>query len=152
MKNKKIVLTIVIVLLIIGGLLIFRDISSPNLSMMKSENTTEKEEGRVVVILNELNSSGEAGKAIIEENNDTVTITILLTGYKDDPQPSHLHLGNCDDLGAIKYPLSNSINGNSVTLVNTTLAELKASQPLSINIHESASQAVNFVACGDLNL
>jgi hypothetical protein len=151
MKNNKIIV-LIIILLIMGGLIIFRDNLSSNLTQMRTNIRPENDEGQVVITLNELNNSGEAGQAIIKENNNSVTVTISLTGYKDEPQPSHLHLGSCDDLGAIKYPLTNSINGNSVTLINTTLAELKVAQPLAINIHESASQAVNFVACGDLDL
>ncbi|TSC65519.1 MAG: hypothetical protein CEO21_394, partial [Microgenomates group bacterium Gr01-1014_80] len=51
-------------------------------------------------------------------------------------------LGRCPDVGEIKYPLTNLMNGKSETTLNTTIDMLKEQLPLSLN--------VNDVACGTL--
>ena len=88
------------------------------------------------------------------------------------PHPAHIHSGTCAQLGDVVYPLSDvggpmmNESGTpeasqsagasdaipvevSITKVQTTLAEL-TSKPYAINVHESAANIGNYIACGDI--
>jgi plastocyanin len=82
----------------------------------------------------------------------------------DAPHPAHIHSGTCDDLGDIVAPLSDVTEQTagesfgaetailvkeSETTVELTLGEILAA-PHAINIHESAEQIQNYIACGDI--
>ncbi len=106
-----------------------------------------------VVNLEAQNNSYESGTATLTEVNGKVVVTVALTGFtKGVTQPAHIHIGSCPNPGAIKYPLSSVINGQSVTTINTTLADLKAMGPLALNVHKSVSQSSVYYSCGDLKL
>jgi len=75
--------------------------------------------------------------------------------------PSHIHVGTCDQLDPNPaYPLSDVAAvsadatrgdvevGNST--VDVTLDELLAS-PYAINVHESAENVANYIACGNIS-
>lgn len=85
--------------------------------------------------------------------------------------PAHIHDGSCATLGAVKYPLADvalapvaDANATpisqpammhadeiltSVTTVDVALSDLLAGT-YAINIHESAQNIQNYVACGDI--
>ena len=76
------------------------------------------------------------------------------------PHPSHIHEGTCDNLNPQPaYPLTDVASvapdapsgavevGN--TTVDVTLDELLAA-PYAINVHESAENAANYIACGNI--
>ena len=90
----------------------------------------------------------------------------------EESHPAHIHSGTCGDgLGDVVYPLSNVsesvlVNGTpaagaaagatdaipvaiSGTTIQTTLADLVA-EPYAINIHESAENIGNYIACGNI--
>lgn len=90
----------------------------------------------------------------------------------EESHPAHIHSGTCGDgLGDVVFPLSNVseailVNGTplagatggatdaipvavSGTTVQSTLADLMAS-PYAINIHESAENIGNYIACGNI--
>lgn len=101
--------------------------------------------------LNEQNESGEKGTATLVEENGKVVVTVSLEGYPDEtPQPAHIHVGSCPDVGEVKYPLTNVVNGQSVTTLNITLAEVESELPLGLNVHKSPAEAGIYTACGDL--
>lgn len=91
---------------------------------------------------------------------------------EEESHPAHIHSGTCGDgLGDVVYPLSNVsetalVNGTPIagatggatdaipvaisgTTVPSTLADLLAS-PYAINIHESAENIGNYIACGNI--
>jgi plastocyanin len=91
---------------------------------------------------------------------------------EEESHPAHFHSGTCGDgLGDVVYPLSNVseaaiVNGTPIagatggatdaipvaisgTTVPSTLADLLAS-PYAINIHESAENIGNYIACGNI--
>lgn len=98
------------------------------------------------------NKSGEAGTAVLKEENGVTTVTLDLTGFTADvSQPAHIHVGGCPGVGAVKYPLTNVINGKSVTVLSLTLDQLKQSLPLAINVHKSAKDIAIYTSCGELS-
>ena len=105
------------------------------------------------VALSALNQSGENGTATLQEVNGKVVVTLNATGeLAGASEPAHIHTGSCPNPGAVKYPLTNVVNGTSVTTLDVTLAQLKAMEPLAINVHKSVSQINWYVSCGDLKL
>jgi len=87
--------------------------------------------------------------------------------------PAHIHSGTCDELGDVLYPLSNvgpgsNTNGTadamgdavgsdediypidiSVTTVDAKLSDI-ANGDTAINVHESADEIANYIACGNI--
>lgn len=95
-------------------------------------------------------------------------------------RPVHIHAGTCDDLGDVVYPLSDlqsaasvpdpdatpeldlgatpdaaaaigltGLAAQSATEVDVSLEDLLA-EPHAINVHESAENIQNYIACGDI--
>ena len=108
--------------------------------------------GKMMVTLAAENTSGESGTATLEESNGKTTVTVALTGYPTDgtSQPAHIHVGVCPGVGAVKYPLTNVVNGASVTVLSVTLDQLKKDLPLAINVHKSKTDIATYVSCGEL--
>ena len=92
------------------------------------------------------------------------------TAQQMEPHPAHIHSGSCAQLGDVVYPLDNVGGGTmmgtpvtgqqmgatdaipvetSVTTVQTTLQELTGAA-YAINVHESAQNIGNYIACGDI--
>lgn len=106
--------------------------------------------GEMTVTLQELNNSGQSGRAKLREEDGQVVITLDLSKPSQVEQPAHIHVGSCPEPGAIRYPLSNVVNGKSETTISTTLEQLKAQGELAINVHESPEKLETYTACGDL--
>lgn len=97
------------------------------------------------------NNSKETGTATLREVNGKVVVTLNVTGEpKGAVQPAHIHLGACPNPGAIKYPLTNVVDGKSETALNVTMDKLRGELPLAVNVHKSASQSKVYVSCGNL--
>jgi len=111
------------------------------------------EENSVVVVLNELNDSGESGTATLVEKDGKVEVTVDMLGAPAGVvQPSHIHTGDCANTGAVVYPLEFPTDGQAVTTLPVGFDELKAQQPLLINVHKSTTLASVYVSCGELEL
>src|SRR3989344_2513880 len=111
----------------------------------------ENETNELTINLSEQNNSSETGTATLVEENGQVVVTLNLTGFAENvSQPAHIHLGVCPDVGAVKYPLTNVLDGESVTTLDVTLAQLENELPLGININKSAEEASVYVSCGDV--
>ncbi len=107
----------------------------------------------VAVKLDTQNKSGESGTATLQEVDGKVVVTLSLTGFASGTtQPAHIHIGSCPNVGAVKFPLTSVVNGQSVTTINTTLANLKALAPIAINVHKSVAQSNIYYSCGDISL
>lgn len=102
------------------------------------------------------NNSGLSGTASLEEEDGKVRVKLVtrivggLLGAILPPQPAHIHLGACPSVGAVKYPLNPVVDGKSETVINASMADLKASLPLAINIHKSAAEVSLYIACTDI--
>lgn len=92
----------------------------------------------------------QSGGASLVAENGKVRVTVLVNSVADlkNPQPAHIHVGGCPGSGAIVYPLNDIVNGQSVTVLNTTLAQIRRQLPLAINIHKSSAQPDVYTACG----
>ncbi len=103
------------------------------------------------MMLDAQNGSGESGTVTFNEANGKTTVVInVKNAPKGVSQPAHIHLGMCPNPGAIKYPLNSVINGQSTTILDATLTDLKAQEPLAINVHKSATQSKVYTSCADL--
>lgn len=107
----------------------------------------------VVVALATQNDLGQSGSAALTENADgKLVVELTLTGETfPDPQPAHIHSGACPMPGVVAYPLTNVVDGQSVTTLPLSWSELIASgAPLAINVHKSTAEASIYTACGDV--
>lgn len=80
------------------------------------------------------------------------------------PHPAHIHSGTCDNLGDIVYPLTDvrentageSFGASDAVVVETSETDVDAAlsailgEPHAINIHESADNIQNYIACGNI--
>lgn len=94
----------------------------------------------------------QLGKAFIEEIDGVLRVRVELnnpTGIAVS-QPAHLHMGECPGVGRIAYSLNNVVNGQSETILNLTLDQLKSQLPLALNVHKSAEEMNVYTACGNI--
>jgi hypothetical protein len=98
------------------------------------------------------NHSRQDGQAFL---NDTAGGLKVKLQVKNEPagasEPSHIHQGTCAKLNPAPWkPLSNVVNGVSVTTIpGLTIAALKKAH-YAINVHKSAAELSHYVSCGDL--
>ena len=98
------------------------------------------------------NNSGINGTATLTEMaNGQTQVVVNVTGFQAGvPSPIHIHEGTCATLNpAVKFPLTNLVNGQSTTMVNASLTAILG-QPHAINAHKSAQEASVYVACGNI--
>jgi hypothetical protein len=101
--------------------------------------------------LGEQNGSGQNGTVTLEEQSDgQTTVTISLDNPSATAEPAHIHVGSCPTPGAVKYPLTDVVNGQSITTIATTIDDLEAEGDLAVNVHKSANETSVYVSCGDL--
>ncbi len=105
------------------------------------------------IVLKEQNNLGQSGTAVLAEVNEgKVTVTLSMEGGNfTQPQPAHIHVGTCPSPGAVKYPLTNVVNGKSITELNVSLDDLlKSGDKLALNVHKSVAESNVYTACGNL--
>lgn len=108
-------------------------------------------DGAVEVTLSEQNGSGQSGTATLAPAGEgQTTVTLELSSPGEAPQPVHIHMGTCENLGDVAYPLTNLEGGTSETTVEVALEELQAGE-FAINAHESEEAIQNYVACGNIS-
>lgn len=109
----------------------------------------------VVVALDTQSGLGQSGTATFadDENGKLVVTLDMMGGEFSQPQPAHIHVGVCPTPGAVKYPLTNVVDGKSVTTLQVSWADLvEAGEPLALNVHKSAAESNVYTACGNLPL
>ncbi len=97
------------------------------------------------------NGSGENGSATLTpEGSKTKVVIEMKNAPAGSVQPAHIHDGTCANLDkAPKWPLEALKDGKSTTLVPASLTEI-VQQKTAINIHKSATDLKDYVACGDI--
>jgi hypothetical protein len=109
------------------------------------------------------NNSGIAGKVTLESVDGKIKVTLDLAGVPTGvvgllgvslgaTHPAHIHLGSCANPGGVKYPLMPTVDGRSTTVVDVSMAALRAQLPLAINVHKSSEQMGSYVACVDIKM
>jgi hypothetical protein len=96
---------------------------------------------------------GQDGTAVLTEMKDgKVNVVLNMKGGTfTQSQPAHIHVGSCPNPGAVKYPLTNVINGKSETTLNVNMDTLlKSSDKLAVNVHKSGAEPQIYTACGNL--
>jgi len=89
------------------------------------------------------------GTAVLVSQGAKTEVNVFIKFSPGVAQPAHIHEGACPAPGAVKYPLTNVVEGKSKTAVDAALADLLKGG-LAINAHKSAAEASKFVSCGDL--
>jgi hypothetical protein len=136
---------------------------TPTTETMDTTTTTETEDTSMMMpeptpmtdtyTLSEQNESGQTGTFTLTENAaGGVTAVLSLTGGDfTEPQPAHIHVGECPTPGAVQYPLTNVVDGESTTEIDATFAEIMASSPrLAVNVHKSAAESNVYTACANI--
>lgn len=157
--NKNLLIGVGVVAVLIVGYLMFsmnkQEAPVPQPATTTTEETASPSAAmnEVTVTLSEQNDSGESGTATLVEVDGKVMVSIKTTGAAAEvAQPAHIHVGECPEVGAVKYPLTNVVNGMSETALDVTLEQLKSELPLGINVHKSAAESKIYTSCGDLSL
>lgn len=118
---------------------------------MEKESDFMMEKQEVTVTLGAQNASGQEGKAMLSETDGKTKVTIAIgSGAAGIAQPAHIHVGSCPTPGAVKYPLTNVVDGRSETVLDVSLATLAKELPLAINVHKSKEEASIYVSCGNI--
>ncbi len=100
------------------------------------------------------NNSGQDGTATVTTGADgkTTVVLNLKVGPAGPgvPQPAHIHTGSCPDVGGVKYPLTNVVDGKSTTTgIDVTLATL-TKDAYAINVHKSAPEVSVYTSCANV--
>lgn len=162
--NKGIIAAVLVILLLGAGFFFYNkqktqtqiaaspeDLMASPASQASTEEATDSARGEEIqVSLAAQNNSTESGTAILKDDNGKTTVTLKIAGAPATAQPAHIHIGACPTPGAIKFPLTNVVNGISETTLDVSVSELKTMLPLAINIHKSAADIKTYVSCGDI--
>lgn len=121
----------------------------------KAAETMEEAKTEVASVnfvnLGEQNESGIVGLALLREDEGKVKVNLRVVGASDvSTLPAHIHMGNCPTPGDILYSLTNVVDGESETVLDTTAENIKKQYPLAINVHKSPTELQDYVACGNV--
>ena len=105
------------------------------------------EDEAFTIAMNEKGGSGKSGWATLIENDSETDVVVKVSPAGGDGA-AHIHSAQCaPSLGPTVHPLSNIVDGVSVTVVPATLASLLAGS-FGINTHLEETGAVT--TCGDI--
>lgn len=153
--STKILLGAVVIIVVLSAIFLYIS-GTKKLQIQKPIPTETPSPTQVVVkqkeiVLVEQNKSGQSGTVTLREENGKTTVLINISeSQTKTAEPAHIHIGSCDKLGIIKYPLEDIVDGKSETVLEKTIDELLNELPLAVNVHKSAKQAKVYVSCGDL--
>ncbi len=107
----------------------------------------------VTVQLLEQDDSGQSGIATLRAKGTKTEVMIKVDPgpAANDPQPLHIHFGQCgSNLGGVSEPLNDLKSGESTTLLDANLASLMDDNH-AINIHESYDDFTIYTSCGEVS-
>ncbi len=108
--------------------------------------------GPVTVRIQQQNNSGVTGVAALAgvSNGQSTEVVLVLPSASNDRHPAHIHQGTCANLNpAPQYPLTDVVDGVSVTTVAAQLTQILSS-PHAVNVHQSPQNIQMYIACGDI--
>lgn len=109
--------------------------------------TSAPSANQVTLTLGPGRDATQPGKVTLEAQGDKTQVTLDMSGSTPGvAQPAHVHEGACPGVGAVKYPLTNVVDGKSVTVVDASLADLLKGD-FAINVHKSTTEVGIYVAC-----
>ncbi|MEP7103972.1 MAG: CHRD domain-containing protein [Candidatus Dojkabacteria bacterium] len=103
-------------------------------------------------ILTAQNGSEQDGTAVLTEVGSQVQVTLHFPTGVSTPEPAHIHMGSCPTPGTVVFPLTDVVDGASVTMLDTSISALKALGNIAINVHKSAAESSVYMSCGDIVL
>jgi hypothetical protein len=114
------------------------------------EEEAEASEDALTLTLAEQAGSGQSGTATLAAEGDERTrVVVELSNPPGPAQPSHVHSGTCDDIGAIVAPLESVEGGNAESVVPMSLEELQRGD-LIVHAHKSEAESKVSVACAEI--
>jgi hypothetical protein len=97
-----------------------------------------------------MGGSGMSGTGSLLETSENLLVDLILLPEDVGPHPAHIHEGSCAAQGPVVHPLTSVEAGVSHTvLAGLTLADV-ADGAHYVNVHESAQNPGNIIACGDI--
>lgn len=108
-------------------------------------------EPRVVTVeLAEQNDLKQPGQAWLEERDGRTAIGIRVATPPPGPQDAAVHGGTCTDLGNARHELSNVVFGDSFTVLNAPLEELRGQALVVFGVieFEDGQPLARSAACG----
>jgi hypothetical protein len=94
--------------------------------------------------------TGQIGTLTLTPVGGKTRVVIAITGEPTGAiEPAHIHKGVCGHPGAVIWPLTDVVAGHSTTLVNAPISKVAVPGD-SVNIHKSAAQLNQYMACGNL--
>jgi hypothetical protein len=103
------------------------------------------------VVMNAVGGSGESGCATAHGINGAMVLAISVKGEPMGAiQPSHIHRGVCGSNGPVVLPLTNVVNGKSVTTIPMAKWNMMKGGKFYINIHKSPKDIPTIVSCGNV--
>lgn len=97
-------------------------------------------------------SSEQTGTATLTATGDQTEVVISVnTGPAGAgvEQPSHIHEGQCPGVGGVAFPLTNTLDGQSTTVVDAKLSDLTTGA-FSLNLHKSKDEVAVYTSCGNI--
>ncbi len=103
------------------------------------------------VVMKAVGGSGESGCATAHAVMGAMVLAISVKGEPAGAiQPSHVHKGVCGSNGPVVVPLTNVVNGKSVTKIPMAKWNMMKGGKYYINIHKSPADIPTIVTCGDV--
>ena len=103
----------------------------------------------VLIVLSQLNDSGQSGWAKLVASGTDTHITLSLSEGAMTSGLAHVHAGQCDSLGSAVYSLTNFSTGMSVTLLEDVSLDSLLTGAFAFNTHNADNPAI-YTACGDI--
>ena len=156
LNGNTALVVVIILLLVLAGLIYFlaqQPVTQETLPAEEKNGATMEEnleQAVLQVVYNPAEGFNAADSVSLNEDEDATRVVIRYNDGSQVPQPAHIHEGSCENLGGVKYALSDVVGGVSETLVPVLLSELQAGLPLAVNVHKSAEEVDVYLACGDL--
>jgi hypothetical protein len=114
------------------------------------EEAEASAEDALKLTLAEQAGSGQSGTATLTADGDERTrVVVELSNPPGPSQPSHVHSGTCDDIGAVVAPLESVEGGNAESVVPMSLKELRRGE-LIVHAHKSEAESKVSVACAEI--